>query len=141
MSCLIYAMGNEAENIYKSLMFAEEGHCNNFAVVVGKFDEYLFPQRNIIHERACFHLQVQRPGERAECFIRALYDLSEHCEFGAREENIRNRIIVGILDRELSRKLQLMADLTLGANNTDRQAIRGGHSTGEPAGRHCRIST
>lgn len=114
VSCLIYAMGNEAENIYKSFTFTDDGHRNDFAVVVGKFDEYFFPRRNIIHERACFHLRVQRPGERAECFIRALYDLSEHCEFGAsREENIRDRIVVGILDRELSRKLQLMADLTL----------------------------
>ena len=114
VSCLIYAMGNEAENIYKSFTFREEEHRNNFAVVVGKFDEYFFPRRNIIHERACFHQRVQRPGERAECFIRALYDLSEHCEFGViREENIRDRIVVGILDKELSRKLQLMADLTL----------------------------
>ncbi len=35
-------------------------------------------------------------------------------EFGAtREENIRDRIVVGILDKELSRRLQLTADLTL----------------------------
>ena len=114
VSCLIYAMGNEAENIYKSFTFTEDENRNDFTTVVAKFDEYFFPRRNIIHERACFHQRVQRPGERAECFIRALYDLSEHCEFGAsREENIRDRIVVGIRDRELSRKLQLMATLTL----------------------------
>lgn len=39
---------------------------------------------------------------------------SEHCEFGAmREENIRDRIVVGILDKALSRRLQLMPDLTV----------------------------
>ncbi|XP_033991872.1 uncharacterized protein K02A2.6-like [Trematomus bernacchii] len=114
VSCLIYAMGNEAENIFKSFTFAEEDDGDDFAVVVGKFNEYFFPRRNVIHERACFHQRVQRPGEKAEGFIRALYDLSEHCEFGAsRDENIRDRIVVGIRDKELSRRLQLTADLTL----------------------------
>ncbi|XP_042071854.1 uncharacterized protein K02A2.6-like [Haplochromis burtoni] len=114
VSCLIYAMGNEAENIYKSLTFAADESRDDFAVVMRKFDEYFFPQRNTIHERACFHQRVQRPGETAESFIRALYDLSEHCEFGAcKEENIRDRIVVGIRDKDLSRRLQLMKDLTL----------------------------
>lgn len=114
VSCLIYAMGNEAENIYKSLTFATDESRDDFAVVMRKFDEYFFPQRNIIHERACFHQRVQRPSETAESFIRALYDLSEHCEFGAcKEENIRDRIVVGIRDEDLSHRLQLMKDLTL----------------------------
>lgn len=55
VSCLIYAMGSEAENIYKSVTFTEDENCNDFAIVMRKFDDYFFPQRNIIHERACFH--------------------------------------------------------------------------------------
>lgn len=77
VSCLIYAMGPEAENIYKSFTFAGNDERNDFAAVVGKFDEYFFPRRTIIHEWVCFHQRVQRPGEKAEGFIRALYDLSE----------------------------------------------------------------
>jgi transposase InsO family protein len=111
---LVYAMGSEAENIFKSFTFTDPGHQNNYNIVMEKFDEYFFPRRNVIHERAVFHQRVQRPGEPAETFIRALYDLSEHCEFGeGRDENIRDRIVVGIQDKEQSRKLQLMADLTL----------------------------
>lgn len=79
-----------------------------------QFDDYFVLRRNVIHERACFHQRVQRAGEKAETFIRALYELAEHCEFGAsRDENIRDRIVVGILDKEVSRKLQLVKDLTL----------------------------
>lgn len=114
VSCLIYAMGAEAENIFKSFTFAEDKEKDDIKIVLAKFDEYFFPRRNVIHERACFHQRVQRPGEKAESFIRALYELSEHCDFGAaREEHIRDRIVVGIQDKELSRKLQLMSDLTL----------------------------
>ena len=115
VSSLIYAMGSESENVFRSFTFAEEGdEEDNFGVVLAKFDEYFVPRRNVIHERACFHQRLQRPGEKAETFIRALYELSDDCDFGAsREENIRDRIVVGILDKDVSRKLQLMKDLTL----------------------------
>lgn len=114
VSSLIYAMGPEAENIFKSFTFETEGDEKKIDVVLGKYDAYFYPKRNVIHERACFHQRSQRPGEKAEMFIRALYELSEHCDFGVnRDEHIRDRIVVGILDKDLSRKLQLMADLTL----------------------------
>ena len=57
---------------------------------------------------------MQRAGEKVETFIRALYELSEHCDFGiTRDEHIRDRIVVGIRDKELSRKLQMLPNLTL----------------------------
>ena len=44
------------------------------------------------------------------CLLR----FSEHCAFGvSREENICDRIVVGIMDKDVSRKLQLMKELTL----------------------------
>ena len=113
VSSLIYAMGPEAENIFKSFALSEEDQ-KKFDEVLKKYDDYFYPKRNVIHERVCFHSRVQRPGEKVEMFIRAVYDLSEHCDFGTvKEENIRDRIVVGILDKELSRKLQLETNLTL----------------------------
>lgn len=91
VSCLIYAMGSESENIYRSFTFAEDRHRNDFDKVIEKFDEYFVPRRNVIHERACFHQRVQRTGEKAETFIRALYELSEHCEFGASRDEVTHR--------------------------------------------------
>ena len=106
-------VGPEAENIFKTFALPADDQ-KKFDTVLGKYDGYFCPRRNVLHERICFHQRVQRPGEKVEMFIRALYDLSEHCNFGAaRDENIRDRIIVGILDKELSRKLQLEADPTL----------------------------
>ncbi|XP_063063818.1 uncharacterized protein K02A2.6-like [Engraulis encrasicolus] len=115
VSSLIYAMGSQAENVFRSFTFVGEGEDeNDFDCVLGKFDDYFVPRRNVIHERACFHQRVQRAGEKAETFIRALYELAEHCDFGAnREENIRDRIVVGILDKEVSKQLQLMQNLNL----------------------------
>ena len=43
-----------------------------------------------------------------------LYRLADNCDYRAmREEMIRDRLVVGIRDRQLSKSLQLDAELTL----------------------------
>ena len=47
-------------------------------------------------------------------------ELAEHCEFGgSRDENIRDRIVVGILDKEVTRKLQWAVELRVGSTPVD----------------------
>ena len=49
-----------------------------------------------------------------DIFINKLYRQAEFCEYGAlREDLIRDRIVVGVDDDQLSDKLQSEADLTL----------------------------
>ena len=42
-----------------------------------------------------------------ESYIRALFSLAEHCNFADTDERIRDRLISGMSDRELSRRIQL----------------------------------
>lgn len=45
---------------------------------------------------------------------KCLYELTQHCEFGnSKDEQIRDRVVIEILDKEVSQRLQLEADLTL----------------------------
>ncbi len=58
MSTLIYAMGPEAENIFDLFAFERDEHKKDFGTVLEKFKDYFIPNKNIIHERACFYQHV-----------------------------------------------------------------------------------
>ncbi|KAK3739985.1 hypothetical protein RRG08_005257 [Elysia crispata] len=111
VSALLYSMGPEAERIYSTFELAEGDR--TFDTVLSKFDEHFIPQRNIIHLRAQFHRREQQSKETIEEYIRALYELSEHANFPNKEDCIRDRLVLGVRDKELSEKLQLKADLSL----------------------------
>ena len=80
-SVLIYTMGKEAEHIRKTFDFADGEDQNDYETVLGKFNNYFVPKRNVIHERAQFHMQSQRGSETAENFVLSLYEIAEHCDF------------------------------------------------------------
>ena len=49
-----------------------------------------------------------------EAFVRQLYELAENCDFGAqKDEQMRDRVVIGIRDKQVSQKLQMRSDLTL----------------------------
>ena len=115
INVLIYTMRKEAEHVFKAFTFVEGDEKNTLKLLRNlKIIFHFVPKKNIIHERACFHRRVQKEGETVEAFIRILFELAEHCEFGTqRDEQIRDRIVIGILDKSLSQKLQMRSDLNL----------------------------
>ena len=126
VSNLIYIMGGDSERVFASFTYEDANPAadpaanppanpaDNYDTVMRKFDEYFIPKRNIMHERAKFYLRQQNEGESIEHFVRSLYELAEYCDFrDHRDENIRDRLVLGIKDRDLTKKLQLETDLTL----------------------------
>ena len=64
--------------------------------------------------KAKFNRRNQLPGETVEQYISELYALVETCEYGnLTEEMLRDRIVVGIRDEAISKRLQLDPELTL----------------------------
>ena len=110
---LIYAMGDQADDILRSFGLSEAEE-KNYATVLGKFQNYFVKRKNTIFERAKFNRRAQEDGEPVDDFIMDLYRLAEHCEYGTlRDEMIRDRIVVGLRNAALSEKLQMDADLDL----------------------------
>lgn len=47
----------------------------------------MLKKNNTIHERVNFHQSSQRHGESVKAFVRNLYQLAEHYDFGYNKEN------------------------------------------------------
>ena len=120
VNSLVYAMGREGEKVFTSFTFPTHAEGDpdpriNYNTVLDKFNTYFVPKRNIIHERGKFYARSQVQGESVEQCLRCLYDLIENCNFDNEEEALRDRLVLGFLDSEVSHKLQLEDKLTLQA--------------------------
>ena len=113
VNTLIYAMGNDAEDILRSIRLSDDDS-KKYDVVKGKFDSHFVKRRNVIYEQAKFNQRIQEEGEPVDSFITALYGLAEHCGYDVlHDEMIRDCIVVGIRDSRLAEKLQLDSELTV----------------------------
>ncbi len=82
--------------------------------VMEKLDGFFKVRHNVIFERARFNMRNQLPGEAAEKYIAELYRLADNCNFGNfRDELIRDRLVVGILNQKTSLQLQMDPALTV----------------------------
>ena len=110
-------MGREANKIFKSFTFAALTETDprdpkdDYDTVIAKFESCFIPKRNIIQERTKFHQRNQAFGELIEHFLWSLHELARYCDFDDKEdENIRDWLIAGMSDKELSQKLQVEQD-------------------------------
>ena len=68
---------------------------------------------SVIVQRFKFNSHAQQQGELVATFISELRRLSEHCRFGETlKERLRDRIVCGIANNQLQRRLLAKPDLT-----------------------------
>ena len=112
VSIFLYAMGDCADDILTTLSIDEE--TVSFADIKTELNNYFGARQNVVVERARFNKRVQRQPEAIDSFIQDLYKIAEGCNYGTlKEELIRDRIVVGVADDDLSEQLQSKANLTL----------------------------
>ena len=78
VNTLVYAMGDEADDILTSLGLTDEQK-KEYETVKDKFEAHFVKRRNTIFERAKFNQRRQEEGESVDSFITSLYCLAEHC--------------------------------------------------------------
>ena len=111
VNALVYAMGEEADDILRSFHLSTED-AKKYETVKQGFQNYFIKKQNVIYERTKFNLRVQRPDESVDSFITDLHSLAEFCKYGnLRDKLIRDRIVVGLRDKKLSEKLQMDYEL------------------------------
>ena len=112
-STLIYNTGSKAEEFLASLHLTDIEQ-KTYKTLTKKIGNFFVPRCNVVFERVKFNQRKQQQGESADLFIASLHTLAAKCEYGdLRDSLIRDRIIVGIRDAELSKRLQMDEKLTL----------------------------
>ncbi|XP_067941106.1 uncharacterized protein [Watersipora subatra] len=105
---LLYTMGSKSETIFNCLGLSTEDK-QIYTKVKEGFDKYFSPRKYVIFERATFFRRDQLSGESVEKFISAINHMVDRCDFGdRRSEQIKDRIVVGIADKDVSRGMQKM---------------------------------
>ncbi|UYV76537.1 K02A2.6-like [Cordylochernes scorpioides] len=79
---------------------------NTYPVLVSKLKNHFNPTPSAIVERSKFSNRARRPGEKISIYIAELKKMAEYCKFGSTiDEAIRDRLIAGIEDDNIQRKL------------------------------------
>jgi len=107
-------IGPEAFRIYKSLEVPEGQNAELLATVLKMFDTYAGQYTNVIYERYIFNTRAQKSDESLDAYIRSLKDLASTCEYGdVQNQLIRDRIVCGLKDNALRKRLLREKELTL----------------------------
>nr|XP_015840193.1 PREDICTED: uncharacterized protein LOC107399051 [Tribolium castaneum] len=111
---LLNLIGEDAQELMNNFVWATAEERGNFRAVVNKFKDYCQPLKNITIERFNFNSIVQREGETFDSFVTELQNKAATCEFGTLKEGlIRDRIVYGIRDKALQKRLLREPNLLL----------------------------
>ena len=103
----VYCLGEEARDVFVASGASE----------AKKNAEVFGVRKNLIFERARFN--SRRVSRLNRYYLLVLHGPARNCEYGQiREELIRDRTEIGILDKALSKRLQLDPGLMCGNQNS-----------------------
>ena len=97
----------------RNLITPEKPADKTFAELVAVLAKHYKPKPSEIMERFKFHSRSRKPGESVAAYVAELRALTEFCNFGASlEEMIRDRLVCGINDPSLQKRLLAEPDLS-----------------------------
>ena len=86
----------------------------SFDQIVAAAGKHFNPKPSSIVQRFRFNSRSRKEGESVADFVAQFRQLSEHCQFGeALSDMLRDRIVCGINDQRIQRRLLSESDLTL----------------------------
>ena len=111
---LLSAVGGQTYQLIRNLLTPTKPTEVTFAEIVDAvLQKHVQPRPSIIVERFNFHSRARRQGEDVSTYVAELRKLSEHCKFGtALNDMLWDRLVCGIVDQRIQRRLLAEPDLT-----------------------------
>ena len=125
-------IGPDVLDIYDGLPFDNDEEKTNITNVLALLEKYFIGETNETYERYLFNQREQESGESFDAYLTTLRSLAKTCNFGELRDNlIRDRIVIGIRDNSVRKKLLAEGKLTLDkcinicrANNTTAKQLK-----------------
>ncbi|XP_053262781.1 uncharacterized protein LOC128422612 [Podarcis raffonei] len=97
---------------YKTIMERLKGHFSPQPLVVARtgIDREIEP--SVVALRNAFYAKRQAPGETITGFVTSLHQAAQFCNFSELENMLRDRLVGGLKDEKLQRRLYAKKDLT-----------------------------
>ena len=117
-------MGKECLQILRNLSLTAEQQATVKGCLDG-LEAHFKPQRNVVYERYVFNSCVQIVEESVDVYVNRLWKLASSCEFGAlTNELIRDRLVIGVKDRDLKGLLFQKAIEICKSNEITKQQLK-----------------
>ena len=114
VATFITCIDKEALEVHNGLPFQSDEEKADINKVLELWANHCIEKTNIIYERYKFNNRSQKQTETIDTYITTLRALAETCEFGTlKDELIRDRIVCGVRDKGIRRKLLQECGLTL----------------------------
>ena len=113
-SLLLAVISPANYRLLRSLVSPQKPSDKLYDEVVAVMKAHHCPKPSVIVQRFRFHNRFRQPGESVSTYISELRALSEHCGFGlCLDDMLRDRLVCGVKDDAIQRKLLAETDLTL----------------------------
>lgn len=114
VATLLTLLGNEGYKIYINLPLSSAEILDTPKKILDRLERQFTPTQNLIYNRYIFNSTNQGEDEPIDAFVNKLREAAKICSFGAIEEElIRDRLVLGIRDDSIRKKLLLDTKLTL----------------------------
>lgn len=115
VSTLRMAMGRDCVEILENLDLSE-GQKKKTKSILEALGQNFEPQANVIYERSVFYTASQEKEESINQYVNRLRRFAASCEFTpsrVHEEAIRDRLVLGVIDKQVRKQLIKDSKLTL----------------------------
>ena len=114
VAMFITCIGKEAHEVHNGFPLASEEEKSNMTKVLEVWETHCTGKTNVIYKRYKFNNRSQEQTESMDAYVNALRALAETCNFGAlKDQLIRDRIVCGVRDNAVRRKLLQESKLAL----------------------------
>ena len=107
-------VGRSSYNLLRSLVSPAKPTDKTFEQLVEVLTKHYSPKPTEVMQRFRFNSQAKREGESIANYVAELRSLTEDCNYGeALSEMLRDRLVWGVRDTAIQKKLLCEADLML----------------------------